>query len=126
MHALHRSQETLAREAEKATLRNRYASLSLREREVMALVVCGLLNKQIGGVLGISEITVKAHRGRMMRKMVAGSVAELVSMALRLQLAPGLNDLARPAAGSRWLPRFERRSRPSAARSGGAPAGAFA
>jgi len=67
-----------------STLRGRYASLSIREREVMALVVAGLLNKQVGGRLGISEITVKAHRGKVMRKMGAASLAELVTMTIRL------------------------------------------
>ena len=65
-------------------LRDRYASLTLRERQVMALVVSGLLNKQVGGELGISEITVKAHRGQVMQKMKAESVADLVKMAGRL------------------------------------------
>ena len=69
------------------TLRDRYASLSGREREVMALVVAGLMNKQVGAELGISEITVKAHRGNMMRKMKADSLAELVTMAATLHLA---------------------------------------
>ena len=69
------------------TLRDRYSLLSGREREVMALVVAGLLNKQVGGELGISEITVKAHRGRMMQKMKADSLADLVNMAARLGLA---------------------------------------
>jgi FixJ family two-component response regulator len=68
-------------------LRDRHASLSPREREVMALVVCGLLNKQVGGELGISEITVKAHRGRMMQKMQAASLADLVGMAAKLRAA---------------------------------------
>ena len=67
-------------------LRDRYASLSRREREVMALVVSGLLNKQVGGELGISEITVKAHRGQVMRKMKADSLADLVNMAARLDV----------------------------------------
>ena len=72
------------RESEMHLLRNRYASLTPREREVMALVVSGLLNKQVGGELGISEITVTAHRGQMMRKMKADSLADLVTMAARL------------------------------------------
>jgi len=69
-------------------LRGRYASLSRREREVMALVVSGLMNKQVGGELAIGEITVKAHRGKVMRKMDADSLADLVTMAARLRLAP--------------------------------------
>ena len=69
------------------TLRDCHASLSVRERQVMALVVSGLLNKQVGGELGISEITVKAHRGNVMRKMNAHSLADLVKMATRLSLA---------------------------------------
>ena len=69
-------------------LQDRYASLSRRERQVMTLVVSGLLNKQIGGELGISEITVKAHRGKVMQKMKADSVADLVRMAAKLRPAP--------------------------------------
>jgi FixJ family two-component response regulator len=69
-------------------LRERYASLSQRERQVMALVVSGLLNKQVGGELGISEITVKAHRGKVMQKMQANSLPDLVRMASKLLLAP--------------------------------------
>jgi FixJ family two-component response regulator len=87
-NAIERSQTALRHEAEIGALRDCYASLSRREREVMALVVSGLLNKQVGGELGISEITVKAHRGRVMRKMKAGSLADLVNMAARLRLAP--------------------------------------
>jgi len=85
--AVERSQTTLGHAAEMRTLRDRYASLSGREREVMALVVAGLMNKQVGSDLGISEITVKAHRGRMMHKMKADSLAELVNMAARLGIA---------------------------------------
>ncbi len=87
-HAIERSHTALDREAELQTLRDRHASLSRREQEVMALVVSGLLNKQVGGELGISEITVKAHRGQVMRKMKAGSLADLVTMAARLHHAP--------------------------------------
>ena len=87
-HALERSRTALGHEAEMRVLRDGYASLSRREREVMALLVSGLLNKQVGFELGISEITVKAHRGKMMRKMQADSLADLVHMAARLRLAP--------------------------------------
>jgi FixJ family two-component response regulator len=83
--ALHRSRIALSREAEIRELRNCFASLTPRERQVMALVVSGLLNKQIGGELGISEITVKAHRGQVMEKMKADSLAALVQMAARLR-----------------------------------------
>ena len=85
-NALERSTAALARETELQTLRERYASLSRREREVMALVVAGLLNKQVGGELGISVITVKGHRGKVMRKMKAESLPILVKMAVRLDL----------------------------------------
>ena len=87
--ALELSKIALDEDAEIRGLRDRYASLSRRERQVMALVVCGLLNKQVGGELGISEITVKAHRGRVMQKMAASSLPALVMMAARLAvLAP--------------------------------------
>jgi FixJ family two-component response regulator len=87
-HALDRSQSALGHEAEMQVLRDCYASLTPREREVMALVASGLLNKQVGGELGISEITVKAHRGQVMQKMKADSFADLVKKAARLGLAP--------------------------------------
>jgi formate hydrogenlyase transcriptional activator len=83
--ALKRSSIALGREAEMKSVRESYASLSHRERQVMALVLSGLLNKQIGSELGISEITVKAHRGRVMQKMGAKSVVDLVRMATRLR-----------------------------------------
>ena len=83
-HALERSRAALLHEAEMQKLRTHYASLSPRERDVMALIVVGLLNKQVGGELGISEITVKAHRGQVMRKMKADSLPALVTMAARL------------------------------------------
>ena len=83
-HAIDRSRDALREESEMHVLRTRYASLTPREREVMALVVSGLLNKQVGGELGISEITVKAHRGQLMRKMQADSLPGLVTMAAKL------------------------------------------
>ena len=87
--ALERSRVCLDEEASLQALRDLHCSLSRREREVMALVVRGRLNKQVGGDLGISEITVKKHRGRAMRKMHAKSLPELVSIAARLNLETG-------------------------------------
>ena len=87
-HAIERSRIALDREMEMQTLRGCYALLTDRERQVMTLVVSGLLNKQVGSELGISEITVKAHRGRVMQKMKADSLAGLVKIASRLRIAP--------------------------------------
>ena len=85
-NAMERSKVLIGREKETRALKARYAGLTAREREVMCLVVAGFPNKQVGGELGISEITVKAHRGSIMRKMKAESLAELVSIATRLRL----------------------------------------
>ena len=82
--AIERSRTALRQDSETRVLRDCYASLTPREREVMSWVVSGLLNKQVGGELGISEITVKAHRGQVMRKMKAGSLPDLVTMAAHL------------------------------------------
>jgi FixJ family two-component response regulator len=102
--AIERSRVAVHRAAELQMLRERYASLSPREREVMAHVVAGLLNKQVGFELGISEITVKTHRGNVMRKMGAPSLAALVTMAARLGLpeadigpmSPGASETSVP------------------------------
>ena len=118
--ALERSWRAMAREAALKSLRESYASLSRREREVMTLVVSGLLNKQVGGELGISEITVKAHRGQVMRKMQADSLPALVRMAARLELPA---RPAEPVFQAPWLeaasgrsPRATETSRASAFR----------
>ncbi len=99
--AFTRSRAVLQQESDRVELRRRYNSLSVREREVMARVVAGSLNKHVGAALGISEITVKAHRGRVMRKMGAFSLAELVSMALRLRLPAPPTFAPRPALSPR-------------------------
>ena len=87
-HAIDRSYSELRKAARMAALRGSFAALSRREKEVMALVVSGRLNKQVGGDLGISEITVKAHRGKMMKKMKADTLSDLVRMAERLHPTP--------------------------------------
>jgi FixJ family two-component response regulator len=90
-HAIKRSASVLDDQAELTALRSNYESLTPREQDVLRLVVAGMLNKQIGMELGISEITVKAHRGKMMQKMRADSVADVVKTAVRLGLAPAKN-----------------------------------
>jgi FixJ family two-component response regulator len=86
--ALERSRLALAQDAEMRELHARYASLTSREHQVLVLVVSGLLNKQVGGELGISEITVKAHRRQVMQKMKADSLATLVKLAAKLGVPP--------------------------------------
>jgi FixJ family two-component response regulator len=103
--AFDRSRAALARRMKTESLRRCYESLTKREREVMALVVCGLLNKQSAAELGVSEITVKAHRGQMMRKMRARSLPDLVNMAAELGLPLRTSNATlrlreRPAAAS--------------------------
>jgi len=95
-HAIKRSAAVLDDQAEISALRGSYDSLTPREQDVMRCVVAGMLNKQIGMKLGISEITVKAHRGKMMQKMKADSLADLVRTAVRLGLAPARNPWHTP------------------------------
>lgn len=107
-HAIARSRDALDQEAEIRAIRDQHALLSRREREVMALVVSGLMNKQVGGELGISEITVKAHRGQVMRKMKANSLADLVNKAAKLGADAALPAVApaRGRAASQLIPRY--------------------
>jgi FixJ family two-component response regulator len=111
-NAIERSHAALAQEAHTRAIREGYASLSHREREVMALVVAGRLNKQVGGALGISEITVKAHRGKVMRKMKADSLADLVNMAATLHL-PAAQKPGSKSEGDRQTPASTLRGRGS-------------
>jgi FixJ family two-component response regulator len=99
--AVDRSRRALVSEEAMRVLRGRYVSLSPREQDVFDGVVAGLLNKQVGAALGISEITVKAHRGRVMRKMEARSVAELVGMATRLGFVSSMQRPHRQSSKSR-------------------------
>jgi len=99
-HALERSRRTLEHDAKMKALRQSYESLTPREREVMVLVVSGFLNKQVGGELGISEITVKAHRGQVMRKMKADSLPSLVNMVAGLGLLADRLDYRHGALAS--------------------------
>ena len=99
-HALERSRRTLEHDAKMKALRQSYESLTPREREVMVLVVSGFLNKQVGGELGISEITVKAHRGQVMRKMKADSLPALVNMVAGLGLLADRLDYLHGALAS--------------------------
>ena len=96
--AIEQDRKALQKRADLAQLRTRYASLTRRERDVLPLIVAGLLNKQAAAELGISEITLQIHRSNVMRKMAAGSVAELVRLAARL-------DIAIPPQGRRGLRR---------------------
>lgn len=96
-HAIERSREALRQASELTMLRERYVSLTRREREVFAWVVSGLLNKQVGAELGMTEATVKAHRGKLMQKMKANSLADLVRIAARLGLPLPSGPAALPA-----------------------------
>jgi FixJ family two-component response regulator len=106
--AIERSRRTLRQAAELKVLRERYASLTRREREVMSWIVAGRLNKQVGAELGRSEITVKAHRGKVMQKMQADSLADLVRMAGRLDLPLPPRPQSSPEAGDALENRLRR------------------
>jgi FixJ family two-component response regulator len=96
-NAIERSRLKLDSEAQIQALRARYSALTIRERQVMALVVTGMLNKEVGDELGITEITVKFHRGNLMRKMKSDSFAELVNMAARLRIRGSPSPKAKAA-----------------------------
>jgi FixJ family two-component response regulator len=96
-NAIERSRLKLDGEAQIQALRARYSTLTIRERQVMALVVTGMLNKEVGDELGITEITVKFHRGNLMRKMKSDSLAELVNMAARLRIRGSPSPKAKAA-----------------------------
>ena len=122
-YAIERSRAVLERQAETRRLEARFSSLSVREREVLALVVSGLLNKQVGYELGISEITVKAHRGRVMRKMKASSLPQLVNMAASLKVDRGGQCVAAGTGlAGREPPQGSRRARAKLAEPGSLPA----
>jgi len=104
-HAIDRSNLAMARQAKLLVLQERYAILTSREREVMDLVVEGLLNKQIGWELEISEITVKAHRGKLMRKMMATTLADLIKKVWTLRAASGFLDTSNWTAPARSVHR---------------------
>jgi FixJ family two-component response regulator len=98
--ALHRDRDRREEEKQVAILRERYEALTPRERTVMALVVVGRMNKQIAGEIGTSEVTAKVHRANMMRKMQAGTLADLIAIAAKLRAAGGLPGDPNPSKGA--------------------------